>query len=408
MQNLTDLNLMEVEVFMGVTEKELLQRDLDEMIQTESLYYLREGKDILKDVSFTEQRNRVCMFLQKSLQSKNLNILIGSGCSLPAVNLMGNTFKTLKQQNESLIFGGYDGDSADIEGYLNWLNTGIRFIDQNTNPTEQELKFKEELKKSFTVTKEYLINSIVRDYQNVDEKILMSKQNYQSFYNSIFSIRDIKNYAPINVYTTNYDLFNEIAMESLNIQYTNGFRGTVNRVFDPAVFQLRLVDDENRYKEKWSVIRKYVKLYKIHGSIDWRYDDEIKNVVQSSIGDTSLEDVLIYPTINKHLETQQTPYSELFRALTINLQKPDSTLIIVGYGFPDQHINHLISQSLANEDFNLIVFGNRNEKNAEEFIKLHQHKANFHFIGGTIETSDDGHFFSNVINYFNEGKSNEE
>lgn len=392
---------------MGITEEELIQ-DLDELIKTQSLYYLREGKDILKDASFEEQRNRICMFLQRSIESKNLNILIGSGCSLPAVNLMGITFKSLKQQNESLILGGYDGDSGDIEGYLNWLNTGIRFIDQNTNPTEEELKYKEELKNSFKVTKEFLINSIVRDYQNVDKNILISKQNYQSFYSSIFSIRDIKNYAPVNVYTTNYDLFNEIAMELLNIQYTNGFRGTVNRVFDPAVFQLRLVDDENRYKEKWSVIRKYVKLYKIHGSIDWRYDDEIKNVVQSSIGDTSLEDVLIYPTINKHLETQQTPYSELFRALTINLQKPDSTLIIVGYGFPDQHINHLISQSLANEDFNLIVFGNRNEKNAEEFIKLHQHKANFHFIGGTIETSDDGHFFSNVINYFNEGKSNEE
>jgi hypothetical protein len=393
---------------MSAIDTGLDKRTTDEMLQTQTLYYLREGTDIFKEINFNARKKKLSIFLRRSLQSKNLNILIGSGCSLPAVNLMGHTFKSLKGQNKSLVLGNYDGESADIEGYLNWLNTGIRFIDQIPNSSPQNVEYRKKLEKSFNETKEFLINSIVMDYEAADEKISITKNNYQSFYNSIFSIRDVKNYAPINVYTTNYDLFNEIAMESLNIQYTNGFSGFVNRVFDPAVFQLRLVDDENRYKEKWSVIRKYVKLYKIHGSIDWRYNDKFSNVVQSSIKDETLENVLIYPTINKHLETQQTPYSELFRALTINLQKADSTLIIIGYGFPDQHINHLISQSLTNEDFNLIVFGNQNEQNAKEFIEQHQHKTNFHFIGGTIENSGDGHFFTNVISYINGGNTDEE
>lgn len=393
---------------MAMIEKEIEKIEWSNKTQTKILYYLREGKDIINNLGFEEQQERISTLLLRGLQSKNLNIFIGSGCSLPAVNLMGSTFKSLKQQNKSLILGSYDGDSADIEGYLNWLNTGIRFIDQNPNPTKLESQKKEKLIKSFNETKKFLVDSIVRDYGEGDKRILSTKKNYQLFYNSIFSIRGIKNYSPVNIYTTNYDLFNEIAMESLNIQYTNGFRGTVNRIFDPAVFQLRLVDDENRYKDKWSVVRKYVKLYKIHGSIDWRYDSKIKNVVQSNITNESLEDVLIYPTINKHLETQQTPYSELFRALTVNLQKPDATLIIIGYGFPDQHINHLISQSLNNEDFNLIVFGNRKEENAKDFIKQHQHKANFHFIGGSISSADDGHFFSNVISYINGGNLDEE
>lgn len=393
---------------MAAIETDLVKGEVEDKLQTKSLYYLREGRDTLEGISFDEQKKKISLFLQRSLQSKNLNILVGSGCSLPAVKLMGHTFRSLKEQNNSLVLGNYDGESANIEGYLNWLNTGIRFMEQMSNPSRKNVQYKERLEMSFNATKEFLINSIVKDYEIIDENISSTKQNYQLFYNSIFSIRDVKNYAPINVYTTNYDLFNEIAMESLNIQYTSGFRGSVNRVFDPAVFQLRLVDDENRYKEKWSVIRRYVKLYKIHGSIDWRYDYKIRNVVQSSINDDALEDVLIYPTINKHLETQQTPYSELFRALTINLQKPDSTLIIIGYGFPDQHINHLISQSLANEDFNLIVLGNQSERYAKEFIEQHQHKANFHFIGGTVAVSRDGHFFSNVISYINGGNSYEE
>ncbi|WP_164219247.1 SIR2 family protein [Virgibacillus sp. YIM 98842] len=393
---------------MAVIEREIEKIESSDKTQTKTLYYLREGKDIIENLGFEEQQEKVSALLLRGIQSKNLNIFIGSGCSLPAVELMGSTFKSLKEQNKSLILGSYGGDSADIEGYLNWLNTGIRFIDQNSNPTKLESQKREKLIKSFNVTKEFLVDSIVKDYDKEDKSILSTKNNYQLFYNSIFSIRGIKNYSPVNIYTTNYDLFNEIAMESLNIQYTNGFRGTVNRIFDPAVFQLRLVDDENRYKDKWSVVRKYVKLYKIHGSIDWRYDSKVKNVVQSNLINESLEDVLIYPTINKHIETQQTPYSELFRALTVNLQKPDSTLIIIGYGFPDQHINHLISQSLNNEDFNLIVFGNQTEENAEEFIKQHQHKANFHFIGGSISSADDGHFFSNVINYISGGNLDEE
>jgi len=248
----------------------------------------------------------------------------------------------------------------------------------------------------------------VKNYEDKSKEILETKSNYRQFYNAIFSIRDMKDYSPVNIYTSNYDLFNEVAMEELGIQYTNGFIGTVRRVFSPSVFQLRLVDDENRYKDKWSIFRRYVKLYKIHGSIDWKYDRESGNVIQSNIEEEDLDDILIYPTMNKHLETRQSPYSELFRALTINLQKANSTLIVMGYGFPDEHINHLISQSLMNDDFTLIVFGNKNEDGAKKFIEKHQNKRNFHFIGGSINIDNDAHFFSNIIDYINGGHEDEE
>ncbi|MCY8373218.1 SIR2 family protein [Bacillus haynesii] len=218
----------------------------------------------------------------------------------------------------------------------------------------------------------------------------------------------MKNYSPVNIFTTNYDLFNEVAMEDLGIHYTNGFTGTVKRIFSPSVFQLRLVDDENRYKDKWSVFRRYIKLYKIHGSIDWKYDSKSESVIQSNIKEADWKDTLIYPTINKHLETQQSPYSELFRSLTINLQKPNSTLIVMGYGFPDEHINNIFSQSLMNDDFTLIVFGNKDEEGASKFIRKHQNKQNFHFIGGNINIENDAHFFSNIIDYINGGHNNEE
>lgn len=372
------------------------------MSEEKNIYHLRSGINQLEGLSYKDQKRRIKKVLNECLMSKNLNILIGSGCSVPAVPLMGATFKKIKEENSDLILGKFGGDSPDIEGYLNWLNTGLKFLQDFSSGIEDAGEL-EKFKKSFEVTKETLLKSIPREYEEVNQTQADVKGNYIKFYNAIFSIRGTKNYSPPNIFTTNYDLFNEVAMETLAIHYTNGFRGQVKKVFDPTVFQLRLVDDQHRYKEKWSVIRNYVKLYKIHGSIDWYFNDT--KVVQKSSND-AVDNVVIYPTINKHLETQQTPYSELFRALTISLQKPDSTLLVLGYGFPDQHINQLISQALSNEDFTLIILGNREEYNAALFLKDFQNQQNLHFIGGTINNKNDGHHFSNVIDYI-VGDSNE-
>lgn len=370
------------------------------MNEEKYLYHYREGLNKLKDFSFKDQVSNVKKLLSDSMLSKNLNILIGSGCSVPAVPLMGATFKKIKAENSKLKLGDFSGNSPDIEGYLNWLNTGINFFEkfQQEDLNHEQL---EEYKKSFTCTKKALLNSIPREYLSAqDDNIIKVKELYVKFYNSLFSIRGTRNYPPTNIFTTNYDLFNEVAMEELAIHYNNGFRGNVNRIFDPSIYNLRLVDDQVRYKERWSEIRNYIKLYKIHGSIDWYFEED--KIIQKT-AQAAIENVVIYPTINKHLETQQTPYSELFRSLTINLQKPDSTLLVLGYGFPDQHINQLIKQALSNPDFTLIVFGDKNETNAKVFLEEMKSKKNFHFIGGNINGDNikykDGHHFSNILNY---------
>lgn len=371
------------------------------------LYHLRTNSNQIEKLDVKNRKKEIHNFIRKYLLTENLNIFIGSGCSYPAVPLMGETFKKFKKtikDDDSIQLGEFGDGSEDIEAYLDWLNTGIRYL-ENSSTGEEDLKVnKEKLQNSFDMTKGYLLDSITKDYEvspdyNEYESVVCTKDNYIKFYDSIFSIRDLKDYSPVNIFTTNYDLFNEVAMESLDIHYTNGFKGTVKRTFDPGVFQLRLVDDENRYKDKWSIYRKYVKLYKMHGSIDWKYDSDSQSVIQVSSRNLNDKDVLIYPTLTKHQETQQTPYSELFRALTISLQKPSSTLIVMGYGFPDEHINHLISQSLMNNDFTLIVFGNLDEINAKKFYEKHKSKSNFHFIGGTLKFKNDAHHFHHIIDY---------
>ncbi|MCY8373217.1 hypothetical protein [Bacillus haynesii] len=134
------------------------EQEVEERFES-SLYYLQSEKNVLKDMSFKEQETRVKTFLRNHLKSQNLNVFIGSGCSLKAIPLMGDTFKKLKENEKWLELGHFGGDSKNIEGYLDWLNTGIRFLKYNSLEDEKYKKLEE----SFNTTKKVLLKSIVKD-----------------------------------------------------------------------------------------------------------------------------------------------------------------------------------------------------------------------------------------------------
>lgn len=375
-----------------------------------SIYYYRGSKNILEGTDEKRSIEIIADSLQQNCLSTNLCFLIGSGCSSPAIPMMGNTFETIKEnsifkKNKELL--GKFTNSTDIEGYLNWLDKGIDFYceDEKVKP----------YKEAFDLTKKMLVKSILIDYDGGEGRKVL--ETYSQFYNLIFDRRQYNTTPePVNVFTTNYDIFNELALESAQILYDNGFDGYINRRFSPYSFNLRIVDEENRHKDKWSPIRKHVRLYKIHGSIDWVYRNNI--IYQAKVEELSdienIENVIIYPTLAKHLDTQQTPYSELFREFNIKLQEKNTTLIVIGYGFPDTHINYMISQALYNSDFNLIIFSNIEEENPKMFYESNKGNSNLHFIGGKFEEDEDGekggklHYFNNIVNLLSPGSESRE
>lgn len=380
-------------------------------------YHLNQGKDFCDGKSRTENLNSIINYSRRWLEVENLNFLIGSGCSLPAIPLMNNTFQDLINQDtkgyyNDKTFIPYFGktksnETINIEEYLDWLNQAINFH-QYSN-----VELKQKYQKAFDYTLKGLVDSInsnKRDSNKFNETLNM----YGEFYKAIFNIRtknqEIGN---VNVFTPNYDLFNEMALEKNKIHYTAGFRGGVYKVFTPSMFRLRLVDDEDRYKEKWDPVRRFVKLYKIHGSINWfmnegnndivqkdivKYEKDIQNIV-----DNATNRRMIYPYMAKHNLTRQSPYSELFREFSITMQRAKSVLFVIGYGFPDEHINQIIKQGLDNPELTVIIFGNREEENLKRFYEESNYPPNLHIIGGTDETDSSksiGHYFSNVVNYF--------
>lgn len=136
---------------------------------------------------------------------------------------------------------------------------------------------------------------------------------------------------PIEIFTTNYDYLFELGLEEKNIPYYDGFTGSYKPYFNSES-----VDDMN-------FIPNQTKLWKIHGSLGWHFDNESKKVWRK---DSSSEDILIYPSILKYNESKKQPYMALMDRLTNFLKQSDTILITCGYSFGDEHINERIMTAL--------------------------------------------------------------
>ena len=62
----------------------------------------------------------------------------------------------------------------------------------------------------------------------------------------------------------------------------------------------------------------------------------------------------------------------MFRQFIEVLNKPNSTLIVMGYSFLDEHVNDIITNALANPDFNLVVFTyqEKSDPNISDYLKI--------------------------------------
>lgn len=148
-------------------------------------------------------------------------------------------------------------------------------------------------------------------------------------------IRSIDRKIAIEIFTTNYDLLTEQALEDYEVPYFDGFVGSRRSFFD-----LRAVED-NLIPKHWT------RLWKIHGSINWYQEgaNEKKKVYRSS---EIKEDAshLIYPSHLKYEESRKMPYLALIDQLNRFIRKKSSLLILCGYSFNDGHLNDTIVNAL--------------------------------------------------------------
>ncbi|GEM_PF-248307 len=207
----------------------------------------------------------------------------------------------------------------------------------------------------------------------------------------------------LNIFTTNYDLYSERAMDLLGIHYVNGFTGGISKFFNPAIFNYALAEKMDLSQSKWSVIDNFFYLYKIHGSVNWiEAEGENKLFKVKEIQEPTFEElkdketIMIHPTPLKYNASLGSPYSDLFREFQKKLMQNNNILVTIGYSFSDEHINNLIFQAFTIPSFRLIVIGEPTEWNAiGKLQKLND--SRIWIIGGNDDSDTPLHYFKRFV-----------
>jgi hypothetical protein len=183
---------------------------------------------------------------------------------------------------------------------------------------------------------------------------------------------------PVEIFTTNYDLLLEQALEEQRVPYFDGFIGS-----DSAFLDLESMAQDD-LPPRWA------RLWKIHGSINWWMT--AKNTIRRSRDHGEGEQLLIYPSHLKYDQSRQMPYYAMLDRLRVFLRSDQCILLTCGYSFGDEHINAVIGQGLSGNP-NAACFGMlfNDRVSAPKALELAKRHANLTLLAtdgaviGTIE-----------------------
>lgn len=182
----------------------------------------------------------------------------------------------------------------------------------------------------------------------------------------------------VEIFTTNYDLSLEQALEDQLVPYFDGFVGS-----DSAFLDLDSMAEDD-LPPRWA------RLWKIHGSINWWMT--AKQKIRRSREHIEGEQLLIYPSHLKYDQSRQMPYYAMLERLRVFLRSDQCLLLTCGYSFGDEHINAVIAQGLSgnpNAACLGMIFNDR--ENIPKGIELAKRHANLTLLaadGAVIGTVD--------------------
>ena len=191
-------------------------------------------------------------------------------------------------------------------------------------------------------------------------------------------IQAIPRERPVEVFTSNYDLSLEQALEEQLVPYFDGFVGS-----DSAFLDLdSMVEDD--LPPRWA------RLWKIHGSINWWMTS--KQTIRRSRDQVKGEQLLIYPSHLKYDQSRQMPYYAMLDRLRVFLRTDQCVLVTCGYSFGDEHVNAVIAQGLSGNSNAAclgMIFNERSD--APKGVELAKRHANLTLLavdGGVVGTID--------------------
>lgn len=331
----------------------------------------------VKEVITTPEPQAIRDYLSSLLQVKNLVVLLGSGASFhlgsPKTRDLTNeqVLELIKVADDeptafdqALLSTINPTDSGDLEKLLNGLQLAGSLAEQagqesvtlgsgtstTSYPKEQVNGLRQRINRALAAACR-LPKAGESLSPPFDADPLLA---HRTFLSRIIRSRR-GNLPRPRVFTTNYDLVIESALDELGYPYIDGFSGTVDRRLNLAFYGLDFHRIETTTQSVLARAEGALYLHKVHGSLNWRSStnhDRLTGLesleVKQKDGPAEGDDlVLIYPTSAKEGDTLAYPYSDLLRLLGDAVQQDDTAVIVAGYGFADPHINRLLLRSLA-------------------------------------------------------------
>ncbi|MEP4247008.1 SIR2 family protein [Tateyamaria sp.] len=309
--------------------------------------------------------------LLTALHSTNVVVLLGSGASFSAKNEGGqdapgmwHLWEAVKKRSgeatfneivESIVGHKPTDGEENIEVLLSLCKMSIELLEVRANKADEDAECpdKERLDtlKSFVASAEREILAQV-GFVRSDTELPAHTGFLRKF------ARRSPEKPRIKLFTTNYDLCIETAGLRLGVVLIDGFSHSAEQRFNRDHFDHDIVR-RAASSTKADYLDGVFHLYKLHGSVDWRRRSD--DVVIRSLDEPTdkRKPVLIYPRSSKYQEAFESPYLDMFAAFQAALREPDTTLIISGFGFADDHISAPIWSAIQSNLSLRLVFCDR-------------------------------------------------
>jgi hypothetical protein len=357
--------------------------------------------------------------LRKTLESTNINFLLGAGCSMPAFETLGNLEDLrveLEGQKDTL---GKDGAviyrlikaEIDRQFFMGSIYRNVEYVTDRKDGTEKDIR---QTRDAYKQTRDAYKDFCTQAIQTVANRESVDKPKQVTFF------------------TSNYDLCMDLALDEAGIPTNSAYLGRFSRVVTHQTFGNRVFSNGIGLGYRTEIPS--ANLVKIHGCASWRYDgqeltiddsyqilEKIKELfdaisrfgedqpeIRSNISEPSesrttetgtkapvdfetlkcqaettfkrtkkdkhgkkelvakLDELdgtrdklaVVLPNKGKFASTvlNETYYDQL-RRLSNQLELPNTSLLVMGFSFADEHIRSLIKRAAkANPTLKVIIF----------------------------------------------------
>ncbi len=296
-------------------------------------------------------------FLLSSLQMQHVVVVAGSGTSLGPVT-KGPSMRALwdycvnsnpETGDEARTVAQAAAKVITEVGYVVAIEK--ENIEALLSRCEAFLQVKEsaDVTKFITASKKVILEKCSEFLAPADEKQLAA---HRTFIHRL-SRRRVRD-SRLKLFTTNYDLCFETAAGRQGLVALDGFSFTQPRHFDPRFFLYDIVRRPTTGDDVGTPLEGVFHLYKLHGSVNWSRapGGDIEVVANPKPEDACL----IYPAKGKYQQSYVQPHLELISNYFSVLREPNTCLIVIGFGFNDDHLSEPIFAAIrTNPHLRLII-----------------------------------------------------